>query len=456
MASSDKTICTLCYEDGSSTEAVTWCTECEVFLCGDCGKHHTKSRASKDHKTMASKDYHSLPKFMLEISNQCRDHNKKFELYCSSHACPCCVQCVTETHKKCQEMQQLSDILKQVKSSASVQLLEQDLKDVKENFEEITKYLNCRIETSNIQKQKAAEKIRSIRKSIDDHLKKIEKNILDDLESKQSNIKSKINTLLQQLTQRANEISQLQSDFSKMTQYATELQMYICMREIEKTTSKAAKYIDDLKSGGNLEEKKHRTFDGYSSDTCFVRNNTVAFTIVSEKQIALVDLEKNEIIKTVGLSHTCCSVASDGQMLVISSKEKSTLVNLSDESHTILKVSANCVALFKGNIYGTLIVENKVCCYKSTGVLLWTFMHQDIDKIGGLALDKNGFVYIAGGNNSIVVVSPDGKNCKTILSKADGIKDPFAIDINREIGMMIVSRKISDDSEHDTAYVYKI
>ncbi|CAG2189874.1 unnamed protein product [Mytilus edulis] len=254
MASLVTDYCTLCNDDGTSTEAVRWCVECEVFLCTDCEKHHKKLRISKVHNTMSTKDYHNLPKFMQEISSQCRDHKKKYELYCSFHACPCCVMCITDKHQKCQEMKPLSDILKQVKSSASVQLFEKDLKDVKENLEEIIKHLNSRINTSNSQKTKAAEQIRSMRKSIDDFLDKLEQEILDDLDSKQSKLKSKMNTLLQQLKTQANQISQLQSEFSKMTQYATELQMYVGLREIEKTTSEAAKHLEDLKSGGQLDE----------------------------------------------------------------------------------------------------------------------------------------------------------------------------------------------------------
>ncbi|CAG2193236.1 unnamed protein product [Mytilus edulis] len=209
---------------------------------------------SKVHNTMSTKDYHNLPKFLQEISSQCRYHKKKYELYCSFHACPCCVTCITDDHKKCQEMKPLLDILKQVKSSASVQLFEKDLKNVKENLEEIIKYLNSRMNTSNSQKTKAAEQIRSMRKSIDDFLNKLEQKILNNLESKHSQLKSKMNTLLQQLKTQANQLSQLQSDFTKMTQYATELQMYVGLREIEKTTSEAAKHLEDLKSGGQLDE----------------------------------------------------------------------------------------------------------------------------------------------------------------------------------------------------------
>ncbi|XP_052106535.1 E3 ubiquitin-protein ligase TRIM33-like [Mytilus californianus] len=255
MTSSERFFCTLCYDDCISRDAVTWCTECEVFLCTDCEKHHKKLRMSKDHKCMCIKDYKKLPKFIKELSTQCRDHKKKYELYCSLHACPCCVTCVTEKHQKCLEMKPLSDILNQIKFSASVQLLEKDLTDVKKNFEEIIKFVNSRMNISNVQKTKAAEKIRFTRKSIDDFLNKIEQEILDDLETKHSKLKSEMNTLLQQLEQRANQISNLQNEFYEMTRLATELQMFIGLREIEKTSSLAAKYIEELESGDTFDEK---------------------------------------------------------------------------------------------------------------------------------------------------------------------------------------------------------
>ncbi|XP_063418737.1 uncharacterized protein LOC134701517 [Mytilus trossulus] len=576
MASSGGDNCTLCYDDdGTSTEAVTWCTECEVLLCTGCEKHHTKSKASKDHKTMTTKDYHNLPTFMHDISSQCRDHKKKFELYCSLHACPCCVQCISDNHKKCQDLKPMSDILKQVKSSASVQLFEKDLKNVKENLEEIIKYLNSQMHTNNNQKTKAAEQIRSMRKSMDDFLNKLEQKILDDLELKHTQLKSKMNALLQQLKTQDNQINQLQSDFSKMTQYATELQMYVGLREIEKTTSEAAKYIDELKSGDNFEEKnlevtissdlqsilrevksfgdihvntsqsnlqiktgrkdqaqnlvptfptigdikltmlrtltfpenmkltsapalrilpdgkylilnhdslfesdalllfgidgiferKVFTFTEYPYCVCYVRNNTVAATFGYTNKTVLVDVETKKVIQTIKVSHECGRVASDSKILVINSAEKITIVNLNDMSQTIVKgVGATHISLFGGNIYGTLFMENKVCCYKITGELLWTFQHQDIVGPEGIALDKYGFLYLASRkNNRIVVVSPDGKTCKTILSEADGINFPVSIDINRETGMMIVSRKVKktsakkvDSGDHyHTAIIYK-
>ncbi|CAG2230093.1 unnamed protein product [Mytilus edulis] len=568
MASSVKQLCTICHDDGICNSAVTWCTDCEVLFCGDCKKTHTKSHLSKNHKTMSVDDYQKLPTFMQEISSHCQDHKKKFELYCSFHACPCCVQCVTDKHKKCQEMKPLSDILQQVKSSASVQLFEKDLKDVKENIDTAIQYLKTRITTTDTQNTKAIEKIRYTRKSIDDYLNKLEQDILNDLESKHSKLKSNMASLVQQMEQRASQINQMQSQFSKMTQYTTELQRFIALREIEKITSQTTKYIEDLEGGDHFIEKnlevnlssalqsilqdvnsfgnininttpstlkikagrkdqaqhlvpkvpgveqikpslltrltipkdikslnisaclilpdgkfiildnnkkqlllfsndgtfirKVATFTESPYDGCLVMNNTVAVALGRVKQTVLVDVNTSKIIQSIKLSHNCYGVASDGKTLVISSGGQCTTVNLSDMSHTILEGMGGLfrISLFQGNIYGTNYSTHKLCCYKVTGEPLWTFQHQDIARPQGLALDKNGFVYIASyGNNSIVVVSPDGKTSKTILSDADGIKNPHAININRENGVMIVSSHTSgenNEQSYQTAFVYKM
>ncbi|XP_063427104.1 uncharacterized protein LOC134710649 [Mytilus trossulus] len=563
MASSFcKEVCTLCKDDDVSNQAVIWCTECEVFLCMDCDNHHKKSRSSKYHTTMPTEDFHKLPAFMQKISSQCKEHNKKFELFCTFHACPCCVQCVTK-HQKCQDMRPLSDILTNVKASVSVQLLEKDLKVLTENFEEIVKYLNSRLNENKFQKTKAIEKIRAVRKSLDDYLNKLEQQIVDDLEYNHSKLKSNINTLLKQIEDRSVKIHKLQAEYFLMTQYATELQMYFGLTEMEKITSLATTYIENLESDDYLKEnnleikissalqsilqdvklfgdvnittspstvqikagrndqaqhsvdtvpevdqikvsllktvimpgkigsvtiyacsilqdsnflildhKKRRlllfnnegllmrtvvTFEVNPYDLCIVRKNTVAISLGTLKQTVLVDIENNKIIKTIELSHNCGGVTGDGQILFVISAldDQCTLVNLTDMSHKVIGVGGSFISLFKGNIYCTSSRQDKVSCFKTTGERLWTFKHKDIECPNGIALDINGFVYVASfKSNKIVAVSPDGKTCKTILSEADGIVSPIGIDINRDTRMMIVSSRMS--SKRQQIFVFKV
>ncbi|VDI64626.1 Hypothetical predicted protein [Mytilus galloprovincialis] len=547
-------VCSLCQDDNVSSQAVTRCTECEVFLCPECDKHHRKARLSKHHKPISTEDFNKLPVFMKKISSQCKDHNMRFELYCPFHACPCCVQCVYK-HQKCQDIKPLSDILSQIKSSASVLLCENELNDLNETFEVILNYLKQRIDKNHIQKMDGIEKIHTMRRAIDDYLNELEQNILVDLETKHSTLESNMNSLLKHIEHQSNKICNLQEKLSKMTKYATELQMYVGLMEMEKATSEVKMYIEDLKSGCNLNENtleieisfhlesmseviksfgeinitarcfpiqvktgrkdqaqdlvstapgieqiqpllvrtlteeigpinvcacrilpdsnfiildSHKkqlllfshdgifiktvvTFNEFTGDLCLVENNTVAVTFESnvKNQTALVDIEKNEVSNTIELSHDCLGVTSDFQMLVISGvgSKKSTMVNLKDMSQNILEgVWGNRILLYKDKIYCIDSKQHKVNCYERTGEHIWTFMDNEINNPCGLALDINGFVYIASfGKSTIVVVSPDATTSKTIRQEAVGMIKPIGIDINRNTGMMIVPCQIRED-----------
>lgn len=59
-------------------------------------------------------------------------------------------------------------------------------------------------------------------------------------------------------------------------------------------------------------------------------------------------------------------------------------------------------------------------------------------------------MYIASyANDGIVVVSPDGKTSKTILSNHDGIRNSSGLDIYSETGMIIV---ITGNNPHQTVF----
>ncbi|CAC5374952.1 unnamed protein product [Mytilus coruscus] len=495
MASPSKDFCTLCKEDNVTSDAVTWCTECEVFLCMDCEKHHKRSRTSKDHKTISAENYHELPSFIKETSNLCKVHDRKLELYCSFHACAACVQCIADKHQTCQTMKPLYDILKQVKSSAAVPLHEKDLNDLKENFDEIIEYLRNRIRTNAKQKTEGFRNIRSMRKSIDEYLNQLEQQLLKDLEIEHSKLKSQMETLMHEVNKRAKQIRKLQNEYSNMTKYATELQTYVGLKQIEKITSREWNYIEDLKSDSNLNERNlqvttspaissilHdvKSFGEIEVDTlpCSVAKNAgrrdqaqylvpvptidqirpsflntlkvpkehvfrcVDCCLLPNEEVALVDIDKSKVVKHFKFSDACFGVSSDGQVLVIAIpyQEHVIVMNLLDESKQKLEgIQVHRISLVKGNIYGTNLLNDTVNCYKFSGEMLWTLKHQDIYVPLGLALDTNGFIYVAcHTSNKIVVISPDGKSCRTILNHDNGIKDPRSIAIGMKSGIMLV------------------
>ncbi|CAC5356943.1 unnamed protein product [Mytilus coruscus] len=192
-------------------------------------------------------------------------------------------------------------------------------------------------------------------------------------------------------------------------------------------------------------------------DMCFVKDYTVAVTLSRVHKVVLVDVEKHKLIQDIELSYECFGVSSDGEVLVIShAMEAQVLVyNLKDMSSNILEgIDANRVSLFEGIIYGTNRWNNTVFSFRITGELLWTLNLKDISSPEGIAVHTNGLVYISSyDNNRIVVLSSDGKTSRTILCEEDGIKDPFAMGINRETGTLLCS---SFTKGKEGAFAFKI
>ena len=104
------------------------------------------------------------------------------------------------------------------------------------------------------------------------------------------------------------------------------------------------------------------------------------------------------------------------------------------------------------NIYHTNNTTNTVSCHKINGDILWEF--QDVAIIRephGIAVDRDLNVYIASkGNSNVVVISPDGKRCRTALGKSDGIGSPFAICFDKVKNNLVVC------NHRGTAFLYNV
>ncbi|CAG2218934.1 unnamed protein product [Mytilus edulis] len=158
------------------------------------------------------------------------------------------------------------------------------------------------------------------------------------------------------------------------------------------------------------------TFTNYPGDVCFVKNNTVAVTLGAAYKTVLVDIEKNEIIQTIALSHYCKGVTSDGQKLIICSVRESSIVNLDDMSQSNLEVVGDCVSLYKGNVYITF--ENTVECCESNGDIIWTSLPHDLNNVKLIS----GF----GGKREKLMLKME-KHKNNVKMKADMIGDHIDI-----------------------------
>lgn len=80
--------------------------------------------------------------------------------------------------------------------------------------------------------------------------------------------------------------------------------------------------------------------------------------------------------------------------------------------------------------------------------MLWTFRDKTVLKgPRALSIDNQGFIYaVSHDTDSVVVLSPDGKDKKVLLSNSDGLYRPRALHYNKIRNQVLVT------NENDNAF----
>ena len=203
-------------------------------------------------------------------------------------------------------------------------------------------------------------------------------------------------------------------------------------------------------NNGNYEKEIVR-FSGIPCDVSYTGENIVAVTIVDKHEVVFVNVITDSITNTVDVGHECWGTDFNMNHLairVIQSSTSNHIVYLDPKGKVIDRVNipgntSARISLRGGTIKCTDWKANTIDCYTLTGQQIWTFKDENVlREPRGIALDKTGNVYVAGREtNNVVVLSPDGNNCREILAKSNGLDRPFSLRINIDRNELLVCNK---------------
>ncbi|XP_071141680.1 uncharacterized protein [Mytilus edulis] len=212
-----------------------------------------------------------------------------------------------------------------------------------------------------------------------------------------------------------------------------------------------------LKSKSKLEFKIRldtRAFDlAY-----FERESSIVVTSgYGSKVIHIIDPNSRTIKRTIQSSDTSYGIALNKTVLVYCKADKGIMeVQWNGESEKAL-VQFNMphysyVAVHGDNIYYTNKDNNSVTCYDIHRNLKWEFKDtQNLRYPQGISVDNNGNVYVVSRDtNSVVIITPDGKRCRTILSSRDGLSYPRALHFEPTSNKLLVT------NQNKSAFLYDV
>ena len=192
-------------------------------------------------------------------------------------------------------------------------------------------------------------------------------------------------------------------------------------------------------------------------DVACIDQNTGAVTSSSDKLIHLVDLNTGKTVKSINTNTGCCGITSTNGMLVFCTIGKGLKkVDLKDEN--IVEIVAldatywSHVTSFNDRLYYTDSMRSKVVCCDINGTILWKFTDKSVLKTPrSVTVDDYGNVYVVCANPAhVIVISPDGKEHKQLLSKADRLENPNALHYDRQTRQLLVANAKA------SAFIYSV
>ncbi|CAC5425059.1 unnamed protein product [Mytilus coruscus] len=557
MATASHT-CGICDLRHVTIASVVWCPECDEGFCSGCEEHHCLAKASRHHKTIPMAEYHKLPENVSQIPQSCTKHDEKFLLYCKDHEMPCCGKCVNEGHKRCQDVVNLDDIIKNAKNSTSFKEIEETLAEVVDNIKEIQKVYRGNITILSKNRKQIEKQIQEIRFKIDTHLNQIQKKLVDKIQEVEETERRKVSQLVKTLEVKENHLTKKQNSIANIKQHASDLQTFMSIKQIEQDLVNEEEFTQSFLDGDkvstrvitskideNLETimKNVQTFGEITvvlkptkaalrerkkkqaqiiipkiqtisienvtallqqtikttstnlrgccilpSDrmafACFDRgmlilikadgskdfeipvpgahdvangstdNTVIVSSSVSKRGISIVDIQDRKIKKFIPLDYNCYGLVERDGHVIFCSESKYKMLNIHTETVntiTTTNVSSYSIVDTNGkNIYFSSLYGNSVTCCDFQGAIQWTFKDKNILKSPqGISVDEDGFLFIIS-NNSVILISPCGKQHRTLLSSSDGLSGAKALHYDKTRDMLLVALI------REKAFLYKI
>ncbi|XP_021359358.1 tripartite motif-containing protein 2-like [Mizuhopecten yessoensis] len=110
VKTSDDENCEACQRVGESNPSVVWCTDCAELLCKQCRSFHERIKVSAKHRLVPSKDRGFGD---AKVSENCPIHEgRPLDVYCLDHSSMCCGICVSVSHKNCNRIKPIDDVIK--------------------------------------------------------------------------------------------------------------------------------------------------------------------------------------------------------------------------------------------------------------------------------------------------------------------------------------------------------
>jgi hypothetical protein len=141
---------------------------------------------------------------------------------------------MVEIHRDCLDVSILENIIKDVKTSDIFNEIEQLINEMIEIIGKIRQNRETNSSAVTEQKIVVGNEIRELRTKINNHLDKLQEDLRKKLTETENQITDETRDLMVSLDEKQKELTEYQTNVVNIKQYASDLQTYLAVQQIEK------------------------------------------------------------------------------------------------------------------------------------------------------------------------------------------------------------------------------
>lgn len=258
-------------EDRTRPRPVTWCPECAQALCVMCEKKHGELETSKNHTVIPTENFMKLPQYIQQLKLTCTDHYERQTCFCVNHELLLCNACIQDTHKTCDDIKPIPEVIKNSKHSVAIETVKQCLKDLITNLHNIKRDRDNNIKMFSQRKKDILTEFATFREEVIQKLNDAENKLIGDIDYQVGEETKEIKTFLIKIDEQIADMEQKLRDIDSMTSYGSDFQTFVGIKEVEKYVHKEEYQLKSLFDNNQLDEiciklKVNKQFQSYLTD----------------------------------------------------------------------------------------------------------------------------------------------------------------------------------------------
>ncbi|CAC5383514.1 unnamed protein product [Mytilus coruscus] len=184
-----------------------------------------------------------------------------------------------------------------------------------------------------------------------------------------------------------------------------------------------------------------------------IDTNTVAVSCTHDSTILIINISNSSVTSTINTSDFCDGISyNDNNLYVVIDNSIVHVMDLIGKVIRTIPVPSESILDITVDRDRLVCMDwSSIYCCLLDGKVIWKFEKDNIQDLRSITTDCEGNVYVTSVySNTVVVISDDGKHFKEILTKSNGLDEPYGIYFDKRENFLLVCN-LNDENTTTTA-----